>query len=53
MRMKSYCPEVGEMVGLKNIENTACPNAGSCGGMFTACLIVLSVIILANSFSSA
>ena len=21
---------------LKNIENTACPNAGSCGGMFTA-----------------
>ncbi|MFB5636964.1 MAG: dihydroxy-acid dehydratase [Nitrosarchaeum sp.] len=22
--------------GLKNIENTACPNAGSCGGMFTA-----------------
>lgn len=22
--------------GLKNIENTACPSAGSCGGMFTA-----------------
>ena len=22
--------------GLKNIENTACPNEGSCGGMFTA-----------------
>jgi len=22
--------------GLKEIENTACPNAGSCGGMFTA-----------------
>ena len=22
--------------GLKDIENTACPNAGSCGGMFTA-----------------
>ena len=22
--------------GLKNIENNACPNAGSCGGMFTA-----------------
>ncbi len=22
--------------GLKNIENTACPNVGSCGGMFTA-----------------
>jgi len=22
--------------GLKNIENAACPNAGSCGGMFTA-----------------
>jgi dihydroxy-acid dehydratase len=22
--------------GLKNIENTACPNSGSCGGMFTA-----------------
>src|SRR3989338_8195006 len=27
--------------GLKNIENTACPSAGSCGGMFTANTITM------------